>query len=162
MRFQVGDKAVVPALGVGVIKEIETLHIQGQDFTMYVIKILDNGLTYKVPVDRVESNGIREIMSTDKIDRVYVVLGDRDKPADKQTWNRRYRGFREKIDTGSIYDVAEVMRDLYRLKTDKQLSFGEKRMLDTARALIVREIAISRGQTEEQVKNEIEAIFTAS
>ena len=65
----------------------------------------------------------------------------------------------DKIKTGSIYDVAEVLRDLYRLKTDKQLSFGERRMLDTARTLIVKEIAIARKQTEEDVKNEIEAIF---
>ena len=65
----------------------------------------------------------------------------------------------DKIKTGSIYDVAEVLRDLYRLKTDKQLSFGERRMLDTARGLIVKEIAIARDQTEEAVKTEIEAIF---
>jgi CarD family transcriptional regulator len=78
---------------------------------------------------------------------------------DKQTWNRRYRSFRAKIQTGSIYDVAEVLRDLYRLKTDKQLSFGERTMLDMARTLIVREIAVSRGQTEENVRSEIEAIF---
>jgi CarD family transcriptional regulator len=68
----------------------------------------------------------------------------------------------DKIKTGSIYDVAEVLRDLYRLKTDKQLSFGERRMLDTARTLIVKEIAIARKQTEDEVKAEIEAIFVAN
>ena len=68
----------------------------------------------------------------------------------------------DKIKTGSIYDVAEVLRDLYRLKANKQLSFGERRMLDTARTLIVKEIAIARDQTEEQVKTEIEAIFLAN
>jgi CarD family transcriptional regulator len=68
----------------------------------------------------------------------------------------------DKIKTGSIYDVAEVLRDLYRLKTDKQLSFGERRMLDTARGLIVKEIAIARKQTEEQVRTEIEAIFVTN
>jgi CarD family transcriptional regulator len=87
------------------------------------------------------------------------ILRERTIAFDKQTWNRRYRSFKEKIDTGSIYDVAEVMRDLYRLKVEKQLSFGERRMLDTARGLICKEIGISRKQTEEQVKNEIEAIF---
>jgi CarD family transcriptional regulator len=65
----------------------------------------------------------------------------------------------DKIKTGSIYDVAEVLRDLYRLKASKQLSFGERRMLDTARSLIVKEIAIAREQTEQQVRDEIEAIF---
>ena len=76
-----------------------------------------------------------------------------------QPWTRRDRGFMEKIKTGSISGVAEVLRDLYRLKANKQLSFGERRMLDTARTLIVKEIAIARAQTEEQVRNEIEAIF---
>ena len=89
-------------------------------------------------------------------------IGERTVAFDNQTWNRRYRGFMDKIKTGSIYDVAEVLRDLYRLKTDKQLSFGERRMLDTARSLIVKEIAISRDQTEDQVKAEIEAIFMAN
>jgi CarD family transcriptional regulator len=65
----------------------------------------------------------------------------------------------DKIKTGSIYDVAEVLRDLYRLKASKQLSFGERRMLDTARSLIVKEIAIAREQTEQMVRDEIEAIF---
>ena len=159
MRFQVGDKAVVPALGVGVIKEIETLHIQGQDFTMYVIKILDNGLTYKVPVDRVESNGIREIMSTDKIDRVYVVLGDRDKPADKQTWNRRYREYMNKIKTGDPLEVAAVLRDLAILRSEKSLSFGERKMYDQAHGLLVQEIAVARDVDEGEVQKEIERIF---
>jgi CarD family transcriptional regulator len=68
----------------------------------------------------------------------------------------------DKIKTGSIYDVAEVLRDLYRLKIDKQLSFGERRMLDTARTLIVKEIAIARSQTEDTVVSEIEAIFVAN
>ena len=68
----------------------------------------------------------------------------------------------DKIKTGSIYDVAEVLRDLYRLKTDKQLSFGERRMLDTARGLIVKEIAIARAQTEDNVKTEIESIFVSN
>ena len=68
----------------------------------------------------------------------------------------------EKIKTGSIYDVAEVLRDLYRLKTDKQLSFGERRMLDTARTLIVKEISVAREQTEDQVKTEIESLFVSN
>ena len=105
--------------------------------------------------------------NTDAVNReafqeIFDILKERTIGYDTQTWNRRYRGFMDKIKTGSIYDVAEVLRDLYRLKTDKQLSFGERRMLDTARTLIVKEIAIARDQTEEQVKTEIEAIFLAN
>ena len=100
-----------------------------------------------------DMNLIREIVD---------ILRERTFAFDNQTWNRRYRGFMDKIKTDSIYDVAEVLRDLYRLKTDKQLSFGERRMLDTARSLIVKEIAIARNQTEDHVKAEIEAIFVAN
>jgi CarD family transcriptional regulator len=78
---------------------------------------------------------------------------------DHQTWNRRYRGFMEKIRTGSLYDLAEVFRDLSRLKNEKQLSFGERRMLETARTLIVKELAVARGVDEEKVRKEIEKPF---
>ncbi|MCA9606628.1 MAG: CarD family transcriptional regulator, partial [Myxococcales bacterium] len=75
------------------------------------------------------------------------------------TWNRRYRGFMDKIKTGSVYDVAEVLRDLYRLKAEKSLSFGERQMLEKARSLIVKEIAVARRRSEEKVVAEIEKIF---
>jgi CarD family transcriptional regulator len=159
MLFKVGDKAVVPALGVGVIKEIERLNLGATVLEVYVIKILDNGLTYKVPLDRVEQNGIREVMTIDVIDAVYVVLGDREKPADKQTWNRRYREYMNKIKTGIPLEVAAVLRDLAILRSEKTLSFGERKMYDQAHGLIVQEIAVARDVDEAVVKAEIEKIF---
>ncbi len=114
MLFKVGDKAVVPALGVGVIKEIERLNLGATVLEVYVIKILDNGLTYKVPIDRIEQNGIREVMTVDVIDAVYVVLGDREKPADKQTWNRRYREYMNKIKTGILALTSAALELLQR------------------------------------------------
>jgi CarD family transcriptional regulator len=99
------------------------------------------------------------VVTEEEIDEIFAILKEEHVAFDNQTWNRRYRGFMDKIKTGSIYDVAEVLRDLYRLKADKTLSFGERRMLETARNLIVKEIAISRGKTEEKIKEEIESIF---
>ena len=125
----------------------------------YVLRVLDSDMRILVPVEKAEQVGLREVVQEDQIREVYDILKEKELHIDKQTWNRRYRSFRAKIQTGSIYDVAEVLRDLYRLKTDKQLSFGERTMLDMARTLIVKEIAISRGQTEENVRGEIEAIF---
>ena len=159
MLFKVGDKAVVPALGVGVIKEIETLNLGGAALEVYVIKILDNGLTYKVPVNRVEQNAIREVMSLADIDIVYTILADREKPADKQTWNRRYREYMNKIKTGIPHEVAAVLRDLAILRSEKTLSFGERKMYDQAHGLIVQEIAVARDVDEAVVKDEIERIF---
>ena len=115
-----------------------------------------------VPVSNANAVGLRQVISEQEIREIFDILKERTIGFDTQTWNRRYRGFMDKIKTGSIYDVAEVLRDLYRLKANKQLSFGERRMLDTARTLIVKEIAIARKKTEEEVRNEIEAIFFAN
>jgi CarD family transcriptional regulator len=95
-------------------------------------------------------------VSAQEANEVFDVLRDQDVHIDKQTWNRRYRGFMEKIKTGSLFDVAEVYRDLFRLKSTKNLSFGERRMLDTARTLMVKELAVARKWTEAKVEQELE------
>jgi CarD family transcriptional regulator len=160
VKFKVGDKAVYPAHGVGEIVRIVELDIAGMRQSFYEVRILDkNQKTVKIPVATASNVGLRELVGEQEIEEIFDILRERTISFDKQTWNRRYRSFRAKIQTGSIYDVAEVLRDLYRLKTDKQLSFGERTMLDMARTLIVKEIAVSRGQTEENVRGEIEAIF---
>ena len=163
VKFKVGDKAVYPAHGVGEIVRIVELDIAGSRQKFYEVRILDkNQKTLKIPVATAGSGGLRQLVGEEEIEEIFDILRERTISFDKQTWNRRYRSFRAKIQTGSIYDVAEVLRDLYRLKTDKQLSFGERTMLDMARTLIVKEIAISRGQTEENVRGEIEAIFNVN
>jgi CarD family transcriptional regulator len=162
IQFKVGDKAVYPAQGVAEVVNIEEKDIAGNRQRFYVLRILDTDRKIMVPVSNASAVGLRQVISEQEIREIFDILRERTIAFDNQTWNRRYRGFMDKIKTGSIYDVAEVLRDLYRLKTDKQLSFGERRMLDTARTLIVKEIAIARGQTEEQVKTEIEAIFMAN
>ena len=160
--FKVGDKAVYPAQGVAEVISIEEKDIAGNRQQFYVLRILDTDRKIMVPVNNAKSVGLRAPITETEIREIFEILKEQTVAFDNQTWNRRYRGFMDKIKTGSIYDVAEVLRDLYRLKTDKQLSFGERRMLDTARTLIVKEIAIARAQTEEQVRTEIEAIFLAN
>jgi len=150
VKFKVGDKAVYPAQGVAEVIRIEEKDIAGSRQKFYVLRILDTDRKILVPVANAGAVGLRQVISEQEIREIFDIL------------RGRYRGFMDKIKTGSIYDVAEVLRDLYRLKTDKQLSFGERRMLDTARGLIVKEIAIARKQTEEQVRTEIEAIFVAN
>jgi CarD family transcriptional regulator len=162
MVFKVGDKAVYPRGGVAEVIGLEELDIGGNRQRFYVLRLLQNNSKIRVPVGNADAVGLRQLISEQEIREVFDILRERTVAFDKQTWNRRYRGFMDKIKTGSIYDVAEVLRDLYRLKTDKQLSFGERRMLDEARTLIVKEIAIARGQTEDDVKNEIEAIFLSN
>ena len=160
LQFRVGDKAVYPTQGVAEIIGIEVKEISGKSVRFYSLKLLDSGLRILVPVDKAAQVGLRAVVDEDQIQEVFEILAEKDIPVDKQTWNRRYRGFMDKIKTGSIYDVAEVLRDLYRLKTDKQLSFGERRMLDTARSLIVKELSVAKRTTETKVERELEKLFS--
>ena len=157
--FKVGDKAVYPAQGVAEVISIEEKDIAGNRLKFYVLRILDTNRKIMVPVNNAKSVGLRRPISEEEIEEIFAIQRERTIAFDNQTWNRRYRGFMDKIKTGSVFDVAEVMRDLYRLKAEKSLSFGERRMLETARALIVKEIAVTREKSEEKVQAEIEEIF---
>lgn len=161
-EFKVGDKAVYPTQGVAEVVSIEDRDIAGARQRFYVLRILDTNRKIMVPVKNAQTVGLRQLISEEEISEIFEILRERTVAFDNQTWNRRYRGFMDKIKTGSIYDVAEVMRDLYRLKAEKSLSFGEKDMLEKARALIVKEIAIARRKTEEKILQEIEAIFASN
>ena len=157
--FQVGDKAVYPAQGVAEVISIDEKDIAGQRQQFYVLRILDTDRKIMVPVNNAKSVGLRPPISERQIREIFAILKERTFAFDNQTWNRRYRGFMDKIKTGSVFDVAEVMRDLYRLKAEKSLSFGERRMLETARTLIVKEIAVTRDKSEDKIQAEIEKIF---
>ncbi len=160
VKFKVGDKAVYPSRGVAEVIRIEEKDIAGKRQAFYVLRIMDTDHKVLVPVSN--ASALRQVISEEEINEIFDILKERTIAFDNQTWNRRSRGFMEKIKTGSIYDVAEVLRDLYRLKTDKQLSFGERRMLETARTLIVKEIAIARAQTEDKVTTDIETLFSSN
>lgn len=159
MAFEVGQKCVVPQLGVGIVRSIEEMSFEDTSYRVYNIKILENGMDYSCPVDRAEANGLRNLIPEDAIERVYDVLKDRGRPPDKQTWNRRYREYLAKIQTGDPMEVAAVLRDLSVLKTGKTLSFGERRMYDKAHGLIVQEISAARDIDEEAVSTQIKSLF---
>ncbi len=158
-EFNVGDVAVYPAHGVGRVKSIEEREIAGNTHKFYILKIIDTGMTIMVPTGNVRNVGLREVINPSEIDLVYEILRERDIAINEQTWNRRYREYMDKIKTGSIYEIAEVLRDLMLLRYDKELSFGERKMLDTARSLIVKELSIAQDLTEECLSEEIEEIF---
>ena|SRR5437762_10894101 len=161
MQFAVGDKAVYPTQGVAEVIGIEEKEISGNVMRFYSLRLIDSGLKILVPVDKADQVGLREVVGERQIREVFEILRDKDIPVDKQTWNRRYRGFMEKLKTGSLYEVAEVYRDLSRLKTVKALSFGERKMLDTARGLLLKELSIARRTSELKMEQEIERIFAS-
>jgi CarD family transcriptional regulator len=160
-QFKVGDKAVYPAKGVAEIVSIEEKDIAGNRQKFYVLRLYTEH-KIMVPVANAKNIGLRPPISEQEIQDIFEILKEQTIAFDNQTWNRRYRGFMDKIKTGSVYDVAEVLRDLYRLKAEKSLSFGERQMLEKARTLIVKEIAVARRRSEDRVRAEIEAIFEAN
>lgn len=158
--FDIGDMAVYPAHGVGEVMGVEKREIMGFKQRVYVLRILDNGMKIMIPTDKVESVGLREVIPKAKVKDVFKILKVKNGNSNKsQTWNRRYREYMEKIKTGSIFDIAEVLRDLCLLKGDKDLSFGERKMLDTARNLLIKEISIAKNCKEQAVEKELEKIF---
>jgi CarD family transcriptional regulator len=157
--FTVGDLAVYPAHGVGRIERIESQEISGCSQDFYVMRILDNDMIIMIPTQNVDNVGLREIIGLKEVPKVFSILRKRDLPIDNQTWNRRYREYMEKIKTGSAFEVAEVYRDLLMLKVEKELSFGERKMLDTARNLLVKEISLAREVGEDQVEEDLDRIF---
>jgi CarD family transcriptional regulator len=161
LEFKIGEKAVYPARGVAEVVGIENKEINGTVCAFYVLRVMENEMQILVPTEKADQVGLRPVASGDEVEEVFDILREQDIHIDKQTWNRRYRGFMEKIKTGSLFEVAEVFRDLYRLKSTKTLSFGERRMLDTAKSLIVQELSVAQGWDEQETEEELEKAFAA-
>ena len=124
------------------------------------MKVFENGMVIMIPTWNVESVGLRDVIQENEIPKIYDVMQSRqEQPMDNQTWNRRYREYMEKIKTGSLFDVAEVFRDLSLLKTTKDLSFGERKLYDTAQNLLVKELSTAKNKNEKAIIEEIEALF---
>lgn len=159
VSFNVGDNAVYPGHGVGRIVAIETKEVLGSEQTFIFIRILDSGMKIMVPKDRVDSVGLRPIISREEAAKVLEILRETNVKVDNQTWNRRHRDYNDKIRTGSVYEIAEVLRDLFLLKEDKELSFGERKMLDTARGLLLPELSLATGTEHLKAQEDVRSIF---
>jgi CarD family transcriptional regulator len=158
--FKVGDRAVYPTQGVGVIEAIEAKEFSGEKNEFYVLRIVDSDMTIMVPVSNARQVGLRTLIEKDRISSVYGIL--KEKPSNGgavASWSRRQREYNEKIKSGDLLEVAEVLRELYLIKEAKELSYGEKKVLDLARRLLVKELALAEGREEEQVVERVEKIF---
>lgn len=159
--FKVGEKVVYPAHGVGQIEAVRKQVVSGLEKQFYMLRILDTDMKIMIPVDNVENVGLRKVIDKQMVSRVYKVLRQKNVETDRQTWNRRYREYTEKIKTGSVLEIATVLRDLFLLKEGKELSFGERKVLDTARNLLVKELSIARSHSEQRIMDELHHIFTS-
>ena len=156
MTFNVGDLAVYPSQGIAEVVGLERREIHGKVQNFYVLQVAESGLRILVPVLKSSQVGLRAVANGDEVDEVLQILREKEVPLERHTWNRRYRGFMEKIKSGALFEVAEVFRDLYRLKKTKILSFGERRMMDTAKDLIVQELCIAQKAPSEVVEKTLE------
>jgi CarD family transcriptional regulator len=157
--FNIGDKAVYPGHGVAEVTGLERREIAGSAMEFYVLRVLENDMKVMVPKSNANAVGLRQIVGAQQIKEVYGVLSRRGEKISTATWNRRYREYMEKIKTGSLIEIAAVLRDLCILRSDKDLSFGERKMLDTARTLLVQELALAKGVENSDVVRELDEMF---
>jgi CarD family transcriptional regulator len=159
LKLKVGDKAVHPKHGLGEVIAVEERELGGMKGEFYVLRILDNGMRVMVPVS--SPSGLRSVMSPKEADGVLDTMRAREVAVDLQPWSRRFRAYTEMIKSGSPHEVAKVLRDMYRLKFDKDLSFGERRLLDQAKSLLMKELAAAKGMTEAALNEQVAKMFQA-
>lgn len=154
--FNIGDKVVYPMHGAGVIEAIEEKEVLGEKQTYYIMKLPIGEMKVMVPTDNVEEVGLREIIDNESVSKVVEVLkGNKSKMS--SNWNRRYRANMEKIRSGDIYEVAEVVRNLAIRDAEKGLSTGERKMLDNAKQILISELVLVQDTTEEEIEELLDA-----
>jgi len=159
VRLEPGNLAVYPAHGVGRIEAVEHRTIGDKEYDFFVMRILENDMKIMIPAQNVNEIGLRPLMDKAEVVKVYEVFKPPHKLPDTTNWNRRHREYMEKIKTGSPFDVAAVMCELLAMRAEKDLSFGERKLLDMVRVLLVTEVALACDKTEAEVSAEIDGFF---
>ncbi len=163
MSFQVGDKVIYPNHGLGVVEKVEEKTILGTTCGFFHLRILSNDTTVLVPVANVDNVGLRRAIDDDEVERLFGKLGD-GKIDNHTNWKGRFKDNSDKMRSGSIADMADVLKSLTFLAKSKSLSFREKRMLDRAKSLIVSEVSevmnVTVIEIEDRVEKALERCFT--
>ncbi len=155
MAFDVGDKVVYPHHGAAIIERREKIMAFGEEREYLVLKLAYGDLTLKVPTDNTDEVGIRDVINDEEVEEVFAVL--RKKEARMPTnWSRRFKNHVEKLKSGDIYQVAEVVRNLSLREREKGLSAGEKRMLQKARQILVSELTFAINVDEEAAEAKLD------
>src|SRR5438132_8060845 len=161
VNFQVGDKVIYPNHGLGIVERIEEKTILGTTCGFFHLRIVANDTTVLVPVSNVDGVGLRKAIGDEEVERLFGLLSD-GKIDNHQNWKGRFKDNSDKMRTGSIYDVADVLKNLTLLSRSKSLSFREKRMLDRAKFLIVSEISEVMRETAESIESRVEKALERS
>ncbi len=154
MPFKVGDKVIYPNQGIGVIERIETRTIMGTTCGFYSLRMTSSETTVMVPVDNVDDVGLRRAIEDREVRRLFTLLGN-GRIEDHQNWKGRFKENSNKMRTGSLYDVVDVLKSLNHLSQSKNLSFREKRMLDRAKFLVVSELSEVVGESLEAMETRV-------
>jgi len=160
MTFEVGETVVYPHHGAALIEAIETRTIKGEDRLYLVLKVAQGDLTVRVPADNVDLVGVRDVVGPEGLEQVFEVL--RAPHTEEPTnWSRRYKANLEKLASGDVIKVAEVVRDLWRRERDRGLSAGEKRMLAKARQILVSELALAEKTNEDKAEAILDEVLAS-
>jgi CarD family transcriptional regulator len=160
MAFNVGETVVYPHHGAALIEAIETRVIKGEERTYFVLRVAQGDLTVRVPADNVDLVGVRDVVGQEGLDRVFEVL--RAPHVEEPTnWSRRYKANLEKLASGDVIKVSEVVRDLWRRERDRGLSAGEKRMLAKARQILVSELALAEHTNEDKAETLLDEVLAS-
>ena len=154
MGFKIGDKVIYPNHGLGIVEKVEEKTILGTTCGFFHLRILSNETTVLVPVANVDNVGLRRAITDEEVERLFQLLGD-GKIDNHQNWKGRFKDNSDKMRTGSIYDMADVLKSLTFLAKSKSLSFREKRMLDRAKSLIISEISEVMQTTQQAIEDRV-------
>lgn len=162
--FGVGDKAFYPAHGVGIIEKIEKKVYNGVEESFYVLKIIDSGMKITIPQSKANVVGLRHLIPKERIDEVFRALSKNgnEKPVRHHIpWNRRQRDYHAKLRTGSIIDHAMILKELTHLQSRKSLSFGEKKLLEQVKKLVIKELAYCQDCSEDAILSKINSLLSS-
>ncbi|MFW6268987.1 MAG: CarD family transcriptional regulator [Bacillota bacterium] len=156
--FEKGDKIVYPNHGAGTIVGVETKEILGEEKKYYIMKLPIGEMKVMIPVEKIDEIGIRDVVDEEKADDViHLLKGDKSKMS--QNWNRRYRANMEKLKTGDIFEVGEVVRNLTLRDEEKGLSTGEKKMLSNAKQILISELVLAKDMDKDEIEDIISESF---
>lgn len=157
--YKIGDNVVYPMHGAGVIEAIEEREVLGERQKYYIMALPIGDMKVMIPMNSVEEIGLRQVIDDEGVKRVYEILGG-EETSMSSNWNRRYRANMEKIKSGDIYEVAEVVRNLTLRDQEKGLSTGERKMLESARQILISELVVASGATEDEVDAKIAKLLS--
>lgn len=158
MAFEIGETVVYPHHGAAFIEDISTKTIRGEEKLYLTLRVMQGDLVIQVPADKVEDVGVRDVSNDSQLEKVFSVLRA-DQVEEPSNWSRRYKANSEKLTSGDVVKVAEVVRDLTRRDSGRGLSAGEKRMLSQARQILGSEVALAKDVSEEEALELLDQIL---